>query len=225
MRIYLKFFKLSLVLILGSFFLIGSGPNFDSIETTENNTTDKIPLETVALVGSLNADEENYFITKWKTDNQGTSNDNQIIILTSQLQSYQYDIEWGDGTVNRDVNYSIIHTYENSGIYSVKIVGRFPHILSMDGAFDDALKLISIEQWGTIKWESMYGAFSGCSNMIGNFTDIPDLSHVKYMNSMFYYAKSFFNQDLSTWDVSKVEKHNNFSENWGEGNIEPNWNE
>jgi len=41
---------------------------------------------------------------------------------------------------------------------------------------------------------------------------------------MFWNARSFSNQDLSSWDVSKVTNHYNFMKDAGSGNTEPNWN-
>ncbi|PWL39206.1 hypothetical protein DKG77_09520 [Flagellimonas aquimarina] len=65
------------------------------------------------------------------------------------------------------------------------------------------LFLASIEQWGSIQWETMYAAFSGCTNMVYNATDVPDLSNVVSMFSMFDDANSF-NGNIGNWDVSNV---------------------
>jgi len=44
------------------------------------------------------------------------------------------------------------------------------------------------------------------------------------MDYMFFNASSFSNHDLSGWDVSKVESHNVFCDEWGSGNTPPaNW--
>jgi len=42
---------------------------------------------------------------------------------------------------------------------------------------------------------------------------------------MFTGASSFSNHNLSSWDVSNVIGHDYFSNGWGTGNTEPNWNE
>jgi len=49
---------------------------------------------------------------------------------------------------------------------------------------------------------------------------------VTNMINMFYRAKAFTNQNLSSWDVGNVpsDKHPDFIYNTGSGNIEPNWN-
>jgi len=48
-----------------------------------------------------------------------------------------------------------------------------------------------------------------------------NVSNVTNMDYMFFNASSFSNHDLSGWDVSKVESHNTFCDNWGNGNTTP----
>ncbi len=140
------------------------------------------------------------FITTWKTDNPGVSDDNQIRIGTSG-GGYNYTVDWGDGQIDSNVTGNITHTYATSGIYTLSITGEFPQIIFGIGA--DTEKLLSIEQWGSIQWRSMNNAFFGCSNLVGNASDVPDLSQVADMSAMFLGAV-VFNQDISNWDVSSV---------------------
>jgi len=55
----------------------------------------------------------------------------------------------------------------------------------------------AIEQWGAVIWQSMGGAFTGCSNMNLTTSDIPTLSAVTDMNHMFY-GDTSFNTNLTT---------------------------
>ncbi len=141
------------------------------------------------------------FITTWKTDNPGTSNNDQITIPTTG-GGYNYTVDWGDGTtMSTNITGNITHTYAAPGTYTVSITGTFPRIIFNNSGDKD--KILTIEQWGDNQWVSMGGAFNGCSNLQGNFTDSPDLSNVTSMAGMFSGAV-LFNHDISNWDVSNV---------------------
>jgi hypothetical protein len=53
-------------------------------------------------------------------------------------------------------------------------------------SYSDAAKLLSVDQWGTSVWTSLYAAFAGASNMHVLATDMPDLSAVTDLGYMFY---------------------------------------
>ena len=71
------------------------------------------------------------------------------------------------------------------GTYTVSIHGDFARIHLGGGSVTNAALLASIEQWGTIAWTSMEGAFRGASHMAYNATDAPDLSGVTSADGMF----------------------------------------
>ena len=176
-------------------------------------------LATIAVNGQA-------FITTWKTDNPGTSNDDQITIPTRLGATYNYTVDWGDGSSDTGVTGDITHTYSSAGTYTVQITGDFPRIFFQNTGDKD--KLLTIEQWGNIAWSSMEDAFFGCTNLDVTATDAPDLSGVTSLYRMFGFASSFngaighwevgtittmdalfaaadsFNQDISGWDVSNV---------------------
>ncbi len=140
--------------------------------------------------------ETDYFITTWQTTVA-----NETITVPTNGSGYIYDIDWGDGNVDENMTGSVVHNYAIAGIYTVKIRGLFPSIYFNNKGDKD--KILSIEQWGIIEWKSMAGAFHGCSKLVLNAIDIPNLSLVKTTSTMFYNATSF-NGNLSNWDVSKV---------------------
>lgn len=142
---------------------------------------------------------DNAFITMWKTTTPGE----QIRIPTRDFSmTYDYSVDWGDGTeISTGENGTASHTYSNPGIYTVKVIGEFPAIFFNDN-YDQ--QILSIEQWGNIQWETMEFAFYGCSNLICNATDAPNLSKVKSMQRMFGGAVNF-KGDLSNWQVGNVE--------------------
>jgi len=150
------------------------------------------------------------YITRWKTDNEGNTTNTQIKIGTYSSSIYNFTVEWGDGRVDENITQSIVHDYGTAGTYTVKISGEYPHPFS--GSYTsgvdnyknfDTLKLLSIEQWGDMVWKSMSFAFLKASNMTLHASDVPNLSAVTNMSSMFNGATAF-NQDISTWDVSVV---------------------
>lgn len=144
--------------------------------------------------------DESKFITTWKTT---TENEDITIYINPFITSnYNYTVEWGDGTISTSVTNDITHNYSDTGIHTVKISGDFPAIFNRTGS--NAVKIETIENWGNISWRSMSEAFSWCTNLKLNATDIPDLSQVTSMGEMFRNATSF-NGDLNSWDVSNID--------------------
>ncbi|BCE00046.1 BspA family leucine-rich repeat surface protein [Marinicellulosiphila megalodicopiae] len=173
-----------------------------------NNQTTQIE-KTVTVI-------DNPFITTWKTDNTGASNDNQIT-LTANLEDfpneYNYSVDWGDGKIDTAVTESITHTYASEGTYQISITGDFPHFAQTAGLNNsDAQKLLSVDHWGGNKWLSMSLSFNGATNMTVQADDSPILISVTNMNGMFNGADSF-NQDISGWNVSSVTNMNSMFSN------------
>lgn len=160
------------------------------------------------------------FITTWEISGNLTVN----ILISNDANNFSYDytIDFGDGTVQSNVTGSITHQYLNPGIYTITISGSFPK-------FSTAMpnNLLSIEQWGDIIWQDMTSAFYNCNNLIINATDAPNLTQVTSLSRMFnscdnfdssinhwdvsnitdmslMFATTYFNQPLNNWDVSNV---------------------
>ncbi len=170
------------------------------------------------------------FITKWKINSTG---EKITIRINPDVTGYNYNVNWGDGTSSTGQTASADHYYGDAGTYTVSITGDFPAIhqgsLSDPDLFDNAKKLIAIEQWGDMVWKSMEGAFFGAQDLVLNASDIPNLSNVTSLEDMFSSATNFigsagmkdwdvshimsmrnmfigteFNQDIGDWDVSQV---------------------
>ena len=183
--------------------------------------------------GGEDCTELQYFTTKWKTDNTGTSSDTSITIPTTG-SGYNYDVDWdNDGTFDEfGITGNVTHDFGTAGTYTISIRGTFPRIyFNYTG---DRRKILSIENWGSaIAWDSMESAFRGCVNLVNNATDTPNLTNVTSLSSMFsscsnlgtgsatnwnswvvssitntssmfYYATSF-NKNIGSWNVSNVE--------------------
>ncbi len=163
------------------------------------------------------------FITTWQT-----TTTNESITVPTTGSGYNYVIDWGDGTIDQGLTGNATHSYTTAGTYTVKVLGDLPRVYFNNGGDKD--KILTIEQWGTIPWQSMELAFNGCSNLKLNATDSPDLGlvtnarrmfagtsnfedlqntigqwdtgNIENMNTMFF--NSSFNEDIGDWDVSKV---------------------
>lgn len=157
------------------------------------------------LITQAQVIDPNAFVTTWKTNNTGTSNNTSITIPTRPTATliYNYDVDWESDGIWDDlgVTGNITHDYAVEGTYQVSIRGQFPSIYFNN--VGDKNKIININQWGNIEWKNMIKAFMGCSNLQSTATDAPDLSAVTNMHRMFTFCNSF-NGDLSAWNVSSV---------------------
>lgn len=143
------------------------------------------------------------FVTTWQTDIPDESDDNQITIPTFSGETYNYSVDWGDGTMDTNVTGNITHDYDTPGTYQVAITGDFPRIY-FSGIGDNS-KIIAIDQWGTNQWSSFEDAFNGCDNLDMKATDVPDLSNVTNLNRAFGGCRSLIaNETLNNWDVSGI---------------------
>ncbi len=146
------------------------------------------------------------FSTTWQTDNPGTSSSTAITIPTTG-GGFNYTVYWeevgtpGNNGTSTGLTGDATIDFPSAGTYRVDITGDFPEIF-FDGAGDQE-KILTIEQWGTIAWSSMYHAFYGTTNLTYEATDAPDLSSVIDLAGMFFGATAF-NGNLDTWDVSNV---------------------
>ena len=140
------------------------------------------------------------FVTTWQTTAA-----NESITIPTTGGGYNYDIDWGDGTVQTGLTGNATHSYATPGTYQVSIRGAFPRIyFNTNNSIEN--KILSVDQWGEIQWTSMERAFDGCSNLTIPASDAPDLSQVTNMNLMFRNASSLTTVPaMNLWDVSNVE--------------------
>jgi len=142
------------------------------------------------------------FITTWQTDNTGPSDDDQITIPGIGTYTVNWE-EVGNAANNGSTSGTgdVTVTFPSAGTYQVSIPSGMTQIFFNDGG--DKLKLLTIEQWGSLAWTSMTGAFHGCTNLTSNAVDQPDLSLVKDMSEMFRECSNF-NAAIGAWDVLGV---------------------
>jgi len=148
------------------------------------------------------------FVIKIRTDLPGTSTNNEFTIQTLG-SGYNYNVDCNDDGTDEATSQTgdYVCSYANPGSYFIRIQDKngdgtgFPRIYYNNTG--DHRKLLDVFQWGTGKWSSMGFAFRGAINMTVSATDVPDLSTVTNLASMFRFA-SLANPDTSNWDVSNV---------------------
>jgi surface protein len=163
---------------------------------------------------------EEYFIMVVKTDNAGTTANNQFLIptITTFGRPYDYTIKTSDGQVINNVTGNFTITFPSSGIYEVWIKGEFPRIRF--AGTGDALKLLEVKQWGgSIIWNSFNAAFQGCQNaLFDNILDVPNIqfaSNRDIMSSAFRNCTSLVTVGrLNEWNLSQ---NNNLNYTFGQG--------
>ena len=154
--------------------------------------------------------ESKPFITKWKGE---AGKELKIPIFG---KNYKLVIKKAsDNTVLKTENALTITENDNFYTYTPAENGEllveagpegveYIRFVSEKGKRGSAEDLLTVEQFGTVAWKSIFRAFAYCKNMqFATTVDTPNLGSVTSMKFMFYDC-SAFNQDISGWDVSKV---------------------
>lgn len=142
------------------------------------------------------------FVLTVKSDNTGTSSNDQFTIPTNGDLSQNYDVETSDGYTATGLSGNHTITFPSgAGTHQVYITGNFLNIRFNNGG--DKLKVLSVDQWGDIAWDSFNGAFRGCANLTANYTDVPDTSAVLSLNMTFRDC-TLWNGSINDWDTSSV---------------------
>ena len=145
------------------------------------------------------------FITKWKTTTPAES-----ITIPTFGGGYNYNVNWGDESeISTGLTGDATHSYEEAGTYTVSITGTFPQVRFVSANSIMNNKIVEINQWGDNPWQSMFSAFSGCTNLLLTATDAPVLSGVNDMSNMFFNCSSLNPSGaaaaaMNTWNTSAV---------------------
>jgi len=149
-----------------------------------------------------NSPEIPVFESTWKTDNPGTSNDNQISLPLEETGTYDFLVKWGDGSSDTITVWNqaeVTHTYSAAGIYTVRITGTINGWRFNNGG--DKLKFVTIESWGELLVGNSGNYFHGCENLIINAEDVLDVSNVTIFYDFFCNCKALISVDVSLWNV------------------------
>ena len=140
-----------------------------------------------------------------KSDNAGTSNDDQFTLPLPSAGTYDCVIDWGDGGAPeaKNTNTSVTHTFAGgAGTYTITISGTFPQIYFNNGG--DKLKLLSVEDLGDVGWTSFINAFYGCASMTSFDGGTTNTASVTTMHYMFNGCSGLTSLDVSGFDTALV---------------------
>ena len=175
------------------------------------------------------------FISTWKTDNlsAGSSTATQVRLPLVSTGSYNFVVEWGDGTQSKITAWNqaqVTKTYSIAGTYQITIKGKcIGWVFNNTG---DRLKILSVQQWGSLSLGTNQGNyFNGCANLnLSSVSDVLNLTGTITLNRLFQGCTSLttinrinewntsgvtnmqemflgatnFNQDISSLDTSSV---------------------
>ncbi len=117
------------------------------------------------------------FESSWKTNNAGTSNDDQISLPLEVSGTYDFNVDWGDessDTITVWNQAEVTHTYASPGTYTVTITVVPTTGIIQGWRFNNAgdkLKILTVESWGDLLVGNNGGYFYGCDNLVLNATD------------------------------------------------------
>lgn len=159
--------------------------------------------------GSILTDvNSNTFLSRWNTNliSQGSSSGYQISLPLEPSGTYNFTVDWGDGTNNTITSWDqaeVRHLYEPAGVYAVAIEGTL-----IGWRFDysgDRLKIIEISQWGNIRLGNSGGYFYGSENLQLTAIDALNLTGTTTLSRMFDRCTNLGSVgDMNSWDVSNV---------------------
>ncbi|MHA1791882.1 MAG: BspA family leucine-rich repeat surface protein [Promethearchaeota archaeon] len=148
------------------------------------------------------------FCSKWNTAlmSGGSSNNNQIRLPLESSGTYDFYIEWSDGTNDTITMWNqteVMHTYPTIGTYNISIYGTLVGWSFNNGG--DRLKIIEISQWGNLRLGNSGDYFYGCSNLNLTATDALNLTGTTNLYRAFRGCTNLGSSgDMSGWDTSSV---------------------
>jgi hypothetical protein len=177
------------------------------------------------------SEDPSFFISTWKTDNAGTTGNNQIKLPLSATGTYNFIVNWGDDTHNTITTWNqaeTTHTYPSPGTYVVKIKGTCTGFHFQEAGGQDPLKITNISQWGILKLGNTGSYFQACLNLTFSTEDTLDLTGTSNLSNAFkntgfstlggintwntglvtnmsgMFMDSLFNDNISSWNTANV---------------------
>jgi hypothetical protein len=174
--------------------------------------------------------------------------DKTIYVTWNIKVSGQVTIDWGDGTFTtgtglNNYNNAFPKLYSVDGVYNIKVytstgylwcfVGstqnsRYRYHSFISGSPPLEYSLIEVVDWGTAKWWTMAGMFSGNFSLVKLPNTSPNLTECVSLSGLFS-GCGILNQNINNWDVSKIDNisyifsrassFNQPLDNWNVGNV------
>ena len=149
-----------------------------------------LTLSSIGQPNVVNPFASNQFVSTWNTSNvsTGSSTATQVKLPLVSTGTYNFVVDWGDGTTNTITTWNqaqTTHTYAVAGIYQIKITGTCYGWQFNNGG--DKLKILSIEKWGNaFRLGNNSAYFYGCLNLeLQQVEDVLDLTGTTTFANMF----------------------------------------
>lgn len=172
---------------------------------TKNLTSSLTSSLTSLLTGKDGIDLS--FTSTWKTDNIGTSNDDQISLPLEASGTYNFSVDWGDGnsdTITVWNQAETTHTYASAGTYTIKISGAI-NGWSYKIPPGDREKILNISNWGTLILGNSGDYFRSAKNLTVTATDILDISSMTTYENFFRSCSALTTvPSINEWDTSSI---------------------
>lgn len=183
-----------------------------SLPECGTNSSCTIPRQLIeddyALTATFSHESLHGFKATWKLGPSGVfrikTSDTDPQKQNIPVYDYNYTVYWDDGTISTNLTGDIQKNFSPYEEISITIAGTFPHFEACTIYSTEKLyTLISVEQWGNIKWKSMRNTFGDCTESPSFPNDAPDISELTDMSYMFKGIPSI-NWDISDWDTSNI---------------------
>ncbi len=149
------------------------------------------------------------FKALYRTTNtsSGSSGASQLRLPLESTGNYNFTVYWGDASSDVITVWNdplTTHTYAAPGDYLVEIDGTIEGFRFANTG--DMKKILSVSDWGNLKFGNNGDYFYGCSNLtLNSVNDTPDISLTTNMSQAFRECTSLtsFN-NLNSWNMSQV---------------------
>jgi surface protein len=150
------------------------------------------------------------FVSVWDTSrtSTGSSTATQIRLPLNSAGSYNFIVDWGDGSTDKITTWNqaqTTHTYATAGVYQLTITGTIQGFRFANTG--DRLKLLSVFRWGVgfrLGGNGQY--FDGCSNLdLSEVEDVLDLTGITSLSLAFRNCTrlSVVNR-MNEWNISNI---------------------